>query len=73
MNFLTVQFSPSSCYFPLRSKYSQNSVAKHPQAVLFLRVRDQDSHPFKTKGKVVILYILTLSFWMGVTNVELVN
>jgi hypothetical protein len=48
---------------PLRSKYSsQNPVLKHPQSVLFLSVRDQVSHPYKTTGRIMVLYILTFTF-----------
>jgi hypothetical protein len=36
MKLHTVQLSPFSHYFfPLRSKYSQHPVLKHPQSVLF--------------------------------------
>jgi len=52
-----MQSSPVSCYFlTLRSKYSpQQPVLKHPQSVLH-KVRDQVSHPHKTKGKIMDLY-----------------
>jgi hypothetical protein len=30
-----------------------------------LKVTDQHSHPYKTKGKICISYILTFTFWTG--------
>jgi hypothetical protein len=46
-----MQSFPSSCHFlPLRSKYSpQYPVLKHPQLCSSPGVRDQVSHPCKTK------------------------
>jgi hypothetical protein len=42
---------------PLRSKYPpQHPVPKYCQSfVIFIRVRDQVSHPYETAGKIVVL------------------
>jgi hypothetical protein len=63
MKFLIVQLPPFSRHLiPLRSKYSsQNPVLKHPQTPS-LSVRDQVSHPYKTTGRIMVLYILTFTF-----------
>jgi hypothetical protein len=60
MKLLTVLTPPFSCYFiPLMSKYSsQNPVLNHPQSMPFLGVRDQVSHPYKTTGRITVLYRL---------------
>ena len=48
---------------PPRSKYSpQHPVLKHPQLLSSLNVNDQVSHPYKTTGKIIILYILIFKF-----------
>jgi hypothetical protein len=51
-------FSPAFCHFiPLWSKYSsQHRVLKHPH------VRDQVAPPYKTTGKIIILYFLIFMF-----------
>jgi hypothetical protein len=54
--------SPVTSSF-LDSKYSsQNPVLKHSQSMLFLSVTDQVSHPYKTTGRIMVLYILTFTF-----------
>jgi hypothetical protein len=56
-----MQFSPLPCYLvPLRPKYSP----QHPLLSLHspLNVSDQVSHPYKTTEKVLVLYILILTF-----------
>jgi hypothetical protein len=64
MKFLIVQIPPFSCHLiPLRSKYSsQNPVLKHLSLCSSLSVRDQVSHPYKTTGRIMVLYILTFTF-----------
>jgi len=59
MNLLIMQSSPASCIFiPLRSKYStQNPVLTHPQSMFLLSVTVQASHPYKTTGKIIVLFI----------------
>jgi hypothetical protein len=59
-----VQLPPFSRHLiPPRSKYySQNPVLKHPQSSSSLSVRDQVSHPYKTTGRIMVLYILTFTF-----------
>jgi hypothetical protein len=51
-----MQSSPASCPFlSLRSKYSpQHPVLKHAW--------DGVSHPYKTRGKIMVLYILIFMF-----------
>jgi hypothetical protein len=65
MKLLIVQLPPFSCYFILLwSEYSpQDHVLKHPQFIYSsLNVRDQVSHPYKTTGRITVLYILTFTF-----------
>jgi hypothetical protein len=61
MKLLIRQFSRTSYHFiPLRSKYSpQHPVLKYFQS---LNVRNQVSHSYKTKGKIIVLYILFFTF-----------
>jgi hypothetical protein len=63
IKILIMQFSPMSSHFiSLRSKYSpQHPVLNHPQSVFF-NVRDQVSHPYRTTGKIIVLYILIFMF-----------
>jgi hypothetical protein len=64
MQLLIMKFSPTTCHFiPLRSKYSP----KHPFSNTLnlcssLNVRDKVSHPYKTTGKIIVLYILIFTF-----------
>jgi hypothetical protein len=57
-------FSPLPCHLvPLRPKYSpQHPTLKHPQPT-FLKVRDQVSHPYKTTGKIIVLYMCISKGW----------
>ena len=49
---------------PPRSKYSpQHHVLKHPQLPFPRNVSDQVSHPYKTTGKIIVLYILIFKFF----------
>ena len=44
---------------PSWAKYlPYHPIPKHPQP-MFLTVGDQVSHPYKTTGKIIVLYILT--------------
>jgi hypothetical protein len=58
MKFLIVQLPPFFRHLiPLRSKYSsQNPVLKHPESMLSY------AHPYKTTGRIMVLYILTFIF-----------
>jgi hypothetical protein len=60
VKLLIMKFSPHTCYLvPLRLKYSpEHPILKHPQPSSSLKVSDQVSHPYKTTGKIVVLYIL---------------
>jgi hypothetical protein len=40
----------------------KHPVLEHPQHAFSLNVRDQVSHPYKTTGKIIVLYILTFFF-----------
>jgi hypothetical protein len=64
MKFLTVQLPPFSRHLiPLRSKYSsQNPVLNTLSLCFYLSVRDKVSHPYKTTGRIMVLYILTFTF-----------
>jgi hypothetical protein len=58
MKLLIMQSSPACPFLPLTSKYStQHPVLKHNLCSL-LSVRDQVSHPYKTKDIIMVLYIL---------------
>ena len=48
---------------PPRSKYSpQHHILKHPKLPSSLNVSDKVSHPYKTTGKIIVLYILIFQF-----------
>ena len=59
-----MQSPPFPCYLvPPRSKYfPQHPVLKHPQLPFLRSVNDQVSHPYKTTGKITVLYILIFKF-----------
>jgi hypothetical protein len=64
MKLLILQFSLFFCYFiPLRIKYSpQKPVLKYTPSMFLPYERDHVSHPYKTNGRIVSLYILTFTF-----------
>jgi hypothetical protein len=50
-------------FISLRSKYSpQHPILKHPQSTFLHYVRDQFSHPYRTTGEIIVLYILIFMF-----------
>ena len=57
MRYLTI-----SCYLvPLSTKYlPQQSILESPQPMTFLNVRDQVSHPHKTRGKIIVSFMYAL-------------
>jgi hypothetical protein len=60
MKFLIMQFSPTSCHFvSLWSKYSPPHPVSTVSLCSSLNVRDQVSHPYRTTGNIIVLYILT--------------
>jgi hypothetical protein len=65
MNLPTMQPSPTSCHFiSLWSKYSpQHPVLKHSLCFSY-NVRDQVSHPYRTTGKIIVLYTYILIFML---------
>jgi hypothetical protein len=62
---LIMQFPPISCHMiPLRSKYSlQHPVLKLSVYVPPLMLKTKFlSHPYRTTGKIIVLYILIFMF-----------
>jgi hypothetical protein len=61
---LLVKFYPLPCYLdPLRPKYSpQHPILKQPQPTFHPQCQKQFSHPYRTTGKITILYILIFRF-----------
>ena len=54
---------PSPCFVSLRLEYlHEHPVLNKFQLVSFLIMRDQFSHPIKTKAKIVVLFILLFIF-----------
>jgi hypothetical protein len=64
MKFLIVQLPPIFRHLiPPRSKYSLRTLFSNtPSLCSSLSVRDQVSHPYKTTGRIMVLYILTFTF-----------
>jgi hypothetical protein len=64
IKFPIMQFSPTSGHFiSLRSKYSPQSLFSNTLSLCSsLNVRDQVSRPYRTTGKIIVLYILILVF-----------
>jgi hypothetical protein len=65
MKLLIMQFSPTSCHFSsLRAKYfTQHHVHSRTLSLCSsFNVREQVSHPYKTKGKIIVLYSLIFMF-----------
>jgi hypothetical protein len=55
VKYLSMQFSPTSHHFLLlMSKY----FPQHPVLCSSLSVRKQVAHPYKTRGKIIVSYIL---------------
>jgi hypothetical protein len=61
---LITQFSSTFYhFFPLQSRYCpQHSILKHPQSMFSHNVTDYISRPYKTKCKIIVLYILIFMF-----------
>ena len=59
-------FSVLPCYLvPLRPKYSpQHPVLNTLSLRSSLNVSNQVSHPYTTSGKIIVLYIFSLYFWI---------
>jgi hypothetical protein len=64
IKLITTQFYPPVYDFiSLRSKYCpQHPDLRHRQSISSLNVRDKVSHPHKTTGKTVVLYIPIFTF-----------
>jgi hypothetical protein len=71
MKLPTAQPSLFSHYFiPLRSNIPLSTLFSNTFSLCFsLNVTDQVSHPYKTTGRIMVLYILTFTFldsrWKG--------
>jgi hypothetical protein len=65
MKLLVMQLSPPSRHsIPLWSKYSpQHPVSNTLSFCSSLNVRGHVSHPYRTTGKIIVLYILTFTFF----------
>jgi hypothetical protein len=65
MKLPIVQLPPFSCYFfiPLRSRYSLRTLFSNTLSLSrSFGVRDQVSYPYKTSWKVIIVYVLIITF-----------
>jgi len=52
------------CLIPLRPEYlPQHPIFKHPQPIFFPQCDSPSSHPYKTRGKIIVLYILIFKFF----------
>ena len=62
---LIMQLLPLRCYLiPPRPKYSsQHPILKHIQHTFLLNVSNHVSHPYKTIGNIIVLYILRPQFY----------
>jgi len=62
---LIIHSSPTSRHFlPLSSEYSPHTLFTNTlNPCPFLSVRDQVSHPYKSTGKIIVLYIKIFEFW----------
>jgi len=66
IQLLIMQLPLLPCYLvPPRPKYSQHPILKHPQPSSSLNVSDKVSHPYNTTGRIIVLYILSLNFWIA--------
>jgi hypothetical protein len=67
MKLFTVQLPSSSGHFiPVRSKYSRKApCSERPLMDCFLKVWGRASQPYKTTGKIMVLYILTFTLFYG--------
>jgi hypothetical protein len=73
LKLLTVQSSSASCHFiPLRSKYLLSILFSNIFTLLpSLNVGHQVSHPHRTTGKIIVLYLLISTFLDKKTGSEL--
>jgi hypothetical protein len=64
MKLFIMKFSPLLCYLvPLRPNFSpQHLISSTLRLHSSLIINDQVSHPYKTKGKIIILYIVIFKF-----------
>jgi hypothetical protein len=58
-----MQLSPFPCHLvPLRAKFLNTLFSNTLSLRFSLNVSDQVSHPYKTTGKIVVLYVLIFKF-----------
>jgi hypothetical protein len=64
MQLLIMQFSPTSSHFiPLRPNNLLSTLFSNTLNLCSsLNMRDQIAHPYKTTGKIIVLYILIFTF-----------
>ena len=63
---LLIMWSPPLSHYiiPLRTKYiPQHHIFRHPQPMFSHNVRDQISHPYTLKGKIIVPYVLIFIFF----------
>jgi hypothetical protein len=68
IKLLITQSSPLPCYFvPLSPKYFLSNLSSNTLSLCSsVNVRDQVSRPYKTTGKIILLYILIfIFFWIA--------
>jgi hypothetical protein len=63
MKLLIMQFSPTPITLSLYGPNILNSLFSNTLSLCSsLNVRDQDSHPYKTTGKIIVIYIIIFTF-----------
>jgi hypothetical protein len=66
-----MQFSPPSYhYVPHLSECSQHPFSNTLSLGSSLNVRDKVSQPYRTIGKIIVLYLLILNFWTADEKTE---
>jgi phosphate starvation-inducible membrane PsiE len=60
---------PATCLYPLsllgRNILLNTLISNTLSLGSSLNVNDQVSHPYKTTGKIIVLYIYSLDFWIA--------
>jgi hypothetical protein len=70
MKLLIMQFPPMSCHFTsLRFKYFPQHSVKKRDIFSLIKGRVQVVHPYRTTGKIIVLYILSYAL-LGIIQEE---